>query len=430
MAKRILDFVDGFTSGAEPNTTTVSDSELAALAGLTSAADALPYFTGSGTAATTTLTAAARTVLDDTTVAAMVDTLGGASSTGTGGLVRATSPTLVTPALGTPSALVGTNITGTAAGLTAGTVTTNANLTGPITSVGNATTIADAELAALAGLTSAADALPYFTGSGTAAVTTMTAAARTVLDDTTVAAMVDTLGGASSTGTGGIARATSPTFVTPALGTPSAAVLTNATGLPTGGMLDEAVTYAKMQHVSAESKLLGRGEGGGAGDVQEITLGSGLAMSGTTISATGAASLATGENLVLSGGNGNGSTNTACRRFSTNTVNGTSMTYADSATNGATVTINEAGIYYISYSDRNNAGNTEIGISKNSSNGATSPSNLAIGELMAFGVGNNSNWDHITYVGELAVNDVIRFQNSGANQSGSTATQARMTKIG
>ena len=47
--------------------------------------------------------------------------------------------------LGTPSALVGTNISGTAASLTAGvatTVTTNANLTGEVTSSGNATTIA------------------------------------------------------------------------------------------------------------------------------------------------------------------------------------------------------------------------------------------------------------------------------------------------
>ena len=61
--------------------------------------------------------------------------------TGTGLLVFNTSPTLVTPALGTPSALVGTNITGTAAGLTAGNVTTNANLTGAITSVGNAASL-------------------------------------------------------------------------------------------------------------------------------------------------------------------------------------------------------------------------------------------------------------------------------------------------
>ena len=66
-----------------------------------------------------------------------------ASQTGTGTkFVVDTSPTLITPALGTPSTLVGTNITGTAAGLTSGTVTTNANLTGDITSVGNATKVA------------------------------------------------------------------------------------------------------------------------------------------------------------------------------------------------------------------------------------------------------------------------------------------------
>ena len=44
-------------------------------------------------------------------------------------------------ALGTPSSGVATNLTGTAAGLTAGTVTTNANLTGGVTSVGNAATV-------------------------------------------------------------------------------------------------------------------------------------------------------------------------------------------------------------------------------------------------------------------------------------------------
>jgi hypothetical protein len=62
--------------------------------------------------------------------------------TGTGSLVFSASPTLTTPDLGTPSALVGTNITGTAAGLTAGSVTTIPNLTGDVTSVGNATSIA------------------------------------------------------------------------------------------------------------------------------------------------------------------------------------------------------------------------------------------------------------------------------------------------
>jgi len=63
--------------------------------------------------------------------------------TGTGGAVFATSPTLVTPALGTPASGVMTNVSGTASSLTAGTVTTNANLTGVVTSSGNATAIAD-----------------------------------------------------------------------------------------------------------------------------------------------------------------------------------------------------------------------------------------------------------------------------------------------
>lgn len=53
-----------------------------------------------------------------------------------------TAPVMTAPVLGTPASGVATNLTGTASGLTAGTVTTNANLTGPITSTGNATAIA------------------------------------------------------------------------------------------------------------------------------------------------------------------------------------------------------------------------------------------------------------------------------------------------
>lgn len=45
-----------------------------------------------------------------------------------------------------------------------------------------------------------------------------------------------------------------------------------------------AITYSKMQDVSAGSRLLGRGSAG-PGDPQEITIGPGLAITGTTLSA-------------------------------------------------------------------------------------------------------------------------------------------------
>ena len=63
------------------------------------------------------------------------------TSTGTGNTVLSDSPTLVTPALGTPTALVGTNITGTAAGLSIGGNAATATLATNATTAAAATTL-------------------------------------------------------------------------------------------------------------------------------------------------------------------------------------------------------------------------------------------------------------------------------------------------
>lgn len=73
------------------------DTDLTAIAGLSSAADKVPYFTGAGTASVADFTAAGRALVDDATAAAQCTTLGlgtGDSPTFAGETIRAASPIL------------------------------------------------------------------------------------------------------------------------------------------------------------------------------------------------------------------------------------------------------------------------------------------------------------------------------------------------
>jgi hypothetical protein len=73
----------------------------------------------------------------------------------------------------------------------------------------------------------------------------------------------------------------------------------DVTGSGTGSfaatIANDAVTYAKMQDVSAASRLLGRGSAGGSGNVEELTLGTGLSLTGTVLSSTVAGGMSTAQ---------------------------------------------------------------------------------------------------------------------------------------
>ena len=75
-----------------------------------------------------------------------------------------------------------------------------------------------------------------------------------------------------------------------------------ALGVTTGKLADDAVTYAKMQNASGASVILGRGSAAGPGDYEPITLGSGLTMTGTTISAASGSSLGGEATITLTSG--------------------------------------------------------------------------------------------------------------------------------
>ncbi|MBC7821604.1 MAG: hypothetical protein IAG10_32360, partial [Planctomycetaceae bacterium] len=185
-----------------------SDPELAALAGLTSAADRLPYFTGSGTASLATFTTYGRSLVDDADAATARTTLGLVIGTN----VQAYDAELAAIAGLTSAADRVPYFTGSGTAALATFTTYGRSLVDDADAATARTTLGlvigtnvqayDAELAALAGLTSAADKLPYFTGSGTAATADFTAFARQLMDDANAAAMRATLG--VSTGSGDV----------------------------------------------------------------------------------------------------------------------------------------------------------------------------------------------------------------------------------
>ncbi|HET8581136.1 MAG TPA: immunoglobulin-like domain-containing protein [Candidatus Paceibacterota bacterium] len=203
----------------------------------------------------------------------------------------------------------GTGLSGTAANLTAGHVTTNANLTGAVTSVGNTTSLGSFTSADLA------SALTNETGSGSAVFSS------------------------------------SPTLVTPNLGTPSALVGTNITGTAANLTTGKATTLATARTIagvafdgSANISLNNNAITNGAGYTTNTGTVTSVALSGGTTGLTVSGSpITTSGTLTLGGTLGVANGGTGASSFAANQIligNGTSAITSNSgfAFDGTTFT--------------------------------------------------------------------------------------------
>lgn len=207
--------------------------------------------------------------------------------TGTGSVVKATSPTIGTPTIVNPT-------------VSTGTFTSPALVTPALG-------------------TPASGVLTNCTGLPTSSLTGLAAGVATFLATPTSA----NLGAAvtDETGSGALVFATSPTLVTPALGTPSAGVLTNCTGLPLASITGLAANVAAWLAAPSSANLLA---------AMTTKTGTGSLVFATSPSLTAPdIGIATGNTLVLS------ASLTAGTNINTPSINGMLVTL----TSGKTLTV-------------------------------------------------------------------------------------------
>lgn len=187
-------------------------------------------------------------------------------------------------------------------------------------------------------------------------------------------------------------------------------------------MTTEGVTAAALAAKADASSVAGK-----ADDSAVVKLTGDQTIAGTKTFSSHPAISAARSMVRLNTANGYGSTNTMIRRF-TNTVTntGSDITYADSATLGASFTINTAGVYAVSYVDNFTTGSW-FGASLNASGLSTNVTSLAAAEVLAeVYTGGSSQGYTVSWTGYIPAGAVVRAHTNGGT-TGATTNAVQFT---